>query len=326
MVLIPPGMYYMGPGEGGQLTTLLKPMWVGKEEMTQAVYAAVTGKPVPKDKGYGQESQELRPMHTVTHNEAVAFTARLVSVTGKPFRLPTEAEWEYAYRAGTRTKFHDGESYPGKIAVTGGTDIYTEPMNVRTKKANAFGLHDMAGNVAEWCDPRPAKGKAACLYCGGSFLDPNDECRADSRKRGEEPLATVAIGFRVCVPIDPTPVSGRPGYPRGKFAVDGPGMPPAFALFSLRGRALRDELKLTDAQRKTLDLAEAEAGTVIERVLADAQRKFIHERGWDKLEKTPEQDKAINDILLALQGKVDKELSPEQVNALIEVRSRKELP
>ena len=103
-------------------------------------------------------------------------------------------------------------------------------------------------------------------------------------------------------------------------------MPPAFALFSLRGRALRDELKLTDAQRKTLDLAEAEAGTVIERVLADAQRKFIHERGWDKLEKTPEQDKAINDILLALQGKVDKELSPEQVNALIEVRSRKESP
>ena len=165
--------------EGPQRTVEIKPFWMGKHEVTWDEYdefafsldvkkkvregvdlakqagsessADAVSRPTPPYAdptfGLGRKGQ---PAICMTHHSAMEYCRWLSAKTGKAYRLPTEAEWEYAARAGSKTAYSFED--PEKI---GDYAWYVEncekPQTVGRKKPNAFGLHDMHGNVAEWC-------------------------------------------------------------------------------------------------------------------------------------------------------------------------------
>lgn len=164
MVLIPAGHFEMGDlsGNGGDSNEKpvhvvgLKGFWLSMFEVTfeqYDVYADATARPRPSDEGWGRGN---RPVINVSWYDAQGFIAWLNDATGQKYRLPSEAEWEYAARAGNRTDFPWGDVFNpilanGRSAEAEGADdeaVHTTP--VGTFVANAWGLHDMIGNVWEW--------------------------------------------------------------------------------------------------------------------------------------------------------------------------------
>ena len=156
MVLIRPGKFMMGspvPGDmaawdGGLAheVTLTKPYYLGATEVTQAQYQAVMGTNPSYFKG------PANPVEQVSWNEAAEFCKKLSEKTRQTFRLPTEAEWEYACRAGSKTTYFFGDK-PADLNEYawysyGGKNV-SHP--VGQKKPNAWGLYDMYGNVMELC-------------------------------------------------------------------------------------------------------------------------------------------------------------------------------
>lgn len=130
---------------------------------------------VPPDRGYGHEGY---PVISVTHHAAEQFCKWLSAKTGRTFRLPTEQEWEYACRAGSTAaySFGDDPAALGDYAwFEDNADWKTQP--VGRKKPNAWGLHDMHGNVSEWCNA--ADGKP--ITRGGNHLDAPEALRCDAR-------------------------------------------------------------------------------------------------------------------------------------------------
>jgi len=229
-VRIPAGSFYMGSpsSEEGRddnegpvhQVQITKPFYMGKYEVTQAQWKAVMGTTVGQQrdkatipwslKGEGSE----HPMYHVSWAEAAEFCKKL----GHKFRLPTEAEWEYACRAGSRTRFHYGDD-PNVSELSqyawwwDNSDSETHP--VGQKKPNAWGLHDMHGNVREWCLDRE---RTTIGYSTGGGLvdttglasaeDPYRVCRGSSwldkrgrgsaeRGWGKEYFRFDDIGFRV---------------------------------------------------------------------------------------------------------------------------------
>jgi len=175
MVSIPGGTFMMGSPEsedrrfdeeGPQRQVTVAPFYMGKYLVTQAQWQAVANMPKVKrnlDPNPAKFKGELRPVDTVTWSDAVEFCARLSKQTGKEYRLPSEAEWEYACRAGTETPFHFGPTLTTDLANYNGKYKYSqgptgedrqETTNVGILPPNAFGLYDMHGNLREWCaDP-----------------------------------------------------------------------------------------------------------------------------------------------------------------------------
>ena len=153
LVLVPPGTFLMGSPEkepdredceGPQLAvTLPHGLWVPRVPITQGQWKAGTGHNPSCFRGIKQRL----PVESVDWDMAVDFCARLSERTGEAFRLPAEAEWEYACRAGTTTAFHFGKTLTADQAV-----IDTpHPQQVGQYPPNAFGLHDMHGCICEWC-------------------------------------------------------------------------------------------------------------------------------------------------------------------------------
>jgi len=203
-VQIPAGSFYMGSpsSEKGRNeyegpvheVRITKPFYMGKYEVTQAQWKVVMGTTLSQQhdkakslwllKGEGPE----HPMYYVTWEDATEFCKRL----GREFRLPTEAEWEYACRAGSRTRFHYGDD-PNNSELDRYAWYYSKSDNqthpVGRKKPNPWDLYDMHGNVNEWCSDRyviisnyenagsvdptgPAFSKSfSCVYRGGSWLE-----------------------------------------------------------------------------------------------------------------------------------------------------------
>lgn len=126
-------------------------------------------------RGYGRKNQ---PALGMSHRAGEEFCVWLSKQTGRTYRLPTEAEWEHAYRAGGSTAFFWGDTlatdYAWHRANSG-----VKPHPVATTKPNAWGLYDMAGNLAEWC-ATPRDGSAPAVR-GGHFASPPDQLRADAR-------------------------------------------------------------------------------------------------------------------------------------------------
>jgi formylglycine-generating enzyme required for sulfatase activity len=180
MILIPPGTFTMGApsteedsldSERPQHQVSLPFFFMGRYPITQAQWKAIAQlEPISQrlDPDCSGFKGDNRPVENVSWQDAIEFCARLSRHTGKNYRLPSEAEWEYACRAETTTPFHFGETISTELANYDGTDaqygaygrgekgIYREETTDVTlfKVANAFGLSDMHGNVWEWClDP-----------------------------------------------------------------------------------------------------------------------------------------------------------------------------
>ena len=187
---------------------------IGKYPITQAQYQAVMGNNPSSFKNNPQN-----PVEKVSWNDAQAFCQKLSQITGKTYRLPTEAEWEYACRAGTTTRYYfgDDDNQLGNYAwYDGNPNDTTHP--VGQKKPNGWGLYDMSGNVWEWCEDdwhdsyknAPDDGTAwidndnrsqseKCLR-GGSWLDFPYNCRSAIRSRINPGIHYSVSGFRVaCV-------------------------------------------------------------------------------------------------------------------------------
>jgi len=234
LALIPAGKFMMGTpagekdrrnDEGPQReVTISKPFYMGIYEVTQEQYEQVMGTNPSKYKG------KQNPVLDVSWSDALEFCRKLSQNTGKTVRLPTEAEWEHACRAGTKTRFSFGDdavdlhnygNYCDKSNTAhcawqdkAHNDGHDKEAPVGSFKPNAFGLYDMHGNAWEWCadwydgkyyanannrDPAgPDSGTQRVLRGGGCNDDPRN-CRSACRGRYFPDFRGLFQGFRVVV-------------------------------------------------------------------------------------------------------------------------------
>jgi formylglycine-generating enzyme required for sulfatase activity len=139
---------------------------LGRHELTQAQYRAVMGTNPASRKG------SALPVEMLAHPETVRFFDKLRAMTGRPYRLPTEAEWEYACRAGSERLYPWGDR-PGESAAHAWTSANSDERthDVGQKRPNAFGFHDMLGNVWEWCADHAYEDSAGAPVDGSARAD-----------------------------------------------------------------------------------------------------------------------------------------------------------
>jgi formylglycine-generating enzyme required for sulfatase activity len=245
MVRLPRGAMLMGsgPSEAGRRAnetarpvTLTRPFFVGRTEVTRGQYRRVMGglpaalSGTAPDTGPANDDDDL-PVERVSRPDAEEFCRRLGRLDARAYRLPTEAEWEYACRAGTPTPYAGGgpaDAIAWHAGNSGGV-----AHRVAGRRANPWGLYDMHGGVAEWCRDgyvaRPghdaavdpvAPPDATTLGCvrGGSYLEGADACRAAARAPLPADQGRPGVGFRVVT--DATPPS--PAGPDGTQPTGGP--------------------------------------------------------------------------------------------------------
>jgi len=200
--------------------TITKPFYMGLTEVTQAQYEAVIGKNPSELKG------PTNPVENVSWEDADEFCRKLSEKTRRTVRLPTEAEREYACRAGTKTRFSFGDSDGdlGDYAWVAGNSGGKAHL-VGQKKPNAWGLYDMHGNVTEWCadwngsyssgpstDPQGAGSGRFRVARGGSwYLDDPGNFRCADRNRNLAPTYRNShLGFRCAMTPSPAPAGPAP--------------------------------------------------------------------------------------------------------------------
>jgi len=236
MVRIPPGTFQMGSpaaetnrdGDEGPLHTVTigSEFYISKYEITQAQWTAVMGSNPAADNGVGDDF----PVYSVNWNHCQAFVDALSQFGYGSFRLPSEAEWEYAARAGTQTAFYFGDSslcsydcsncdagdMPGKRAdylwYCGNNPPPGDVKEVGLKKPNAFGLYDTLGNVFEWVedwyhtsyDGAPTNGDPWVIpasydrtFRGGGHSSAARYCRSANRDREWPAYSNTNLGLRV---------------------------------------------------------------------------------------------------------------------------------
>jgi formylglycine-generating enzyme required for sulfatase activity len=182
---------------------------IGKYEVTQAQWRAVMGSDPPELNNKGCDQC---PVERVSWNDVQEFVQKLNALTGERYRLPTEAEWEYAARGGNKSKgyLYSGSNNIDEVAWFSSNASSTRP--VGGKKPNELGLYDMSGNVYEWCsdwygtypskDEVNPKGPASASYRvfrGGSWLNYARGCRAANRRNGTPSGRTYIVGFRLAL-------------------------------------------------------------------------------------------------------------------------------
>ena len=218
MVLVPAGRFVMGSlktekdrfeNETQHEVTITRPYYLGKFEVTQEQYQQVMGSNPSSFKG-----RDL-PVEMVSWEDTQEFCKKASETTGQTFRLPTDAEWEYACRAGTRTTYNAGDTEADLKRTawySKNSDKTTHP--VGQKVPNAWGLYDMHGNVWEWCadwfgdygaqavrDPQGAAEGTDHLLRGGPWGFEPRFCRSADRGRGLPGLRVNVIGFRVAADL-----------------------------------------------------------------------------------------------------------------------------
>jgi hypothetical protein len=198
VVYIPAGSFVRSDGE----TITLSPFYMHKFEVSQKKYHEVTG----ENPSYRQS--DSLPVEKVNWEEAVAFCRE------EGGRLPTEAEWEYAARAGTQSDYYWGEDDIKKYAwYFENSDKHTQP--VGRKKPNAWGLFDMSGNVFEWVrdwhasylksiltDPQGAESGNAKVTRGGSWYSDASSLKSGARFKNRPGFSSYKLGFRCVFPIE----------------------------------------------------------------------------------------------------------------------------
>ncbi|AFZ24276.1 hypothetical protein Cylst_2032 [Cylindrospermum stagnale PCC 7417] len=195
MVAIPGGQFFMGSpenelerrdNESPQHKVTIQPFFLGKYPVTQSQWKVVAALPKVKIDLNSDPSHfkgANRPVEQVSWNDAIEFCARLSHKTGKIYRLPSEAEWEYACRAGTTTPFYFGETISTELANYNSNYIYgsgskgkylEQTTDVGKFPPNAFGLYDMHGNVWEWCQDGWHKNYIDAPTDGSVWANDND--------------------------------------------------------------------------------------------------------------------------------------------------------
>ncbi len=232
MVLIPGGSFIMGSlqkelqssdDERPQHQVTIKPFCFGKYPITQAQWRVVAALPkvnIDLKSDPSLFKGDNLPVDRVSWNDAQEFCARLSQMANKTYRLPTEAEWEYACRGGTTTPFYCGETISTDLANYNGNYTYGQGQKGEYREkttevgifpANPFGLYDMCGNVREWCEDgwhenyinAPIDGSAWTslsskrMMRGGSWCSNPENCRSAFRFYYDAGFGNDYGGFRV---------------------------------------------------------------------------------------------------------------------------------
>lgn len=187
---------------------------ISRHEVTQKLWETVMGNNRSEFKG------DYLPATNVSWNDAQAFITRLNQLTGKRYRLPTEAEWEYAARSGGRKEKFAGADHPDPVAWydlarNKGTNRPYGPQTVMQKQPNGLGIFDLSGNVWEWCqdwydkdyyyesprlDPKGPDRGSYRVRRGGSWGSSASYARAARRGRGDPGGRSSSDGFRLILP------------------------------------------------------------------------------------------------------------------------------
>lgn len=217
-VLIPAGSFQMGSSEGNDNEkpiheVTLQPFYMMTTEVTQIAWKDLMGSNPSHFTGNNL------PVESISWEDCQEFIWTLnKKYPGKDFRLPTEAEWEYACRAGSSTTFNTGDelkkeyanfNYAALFAGVGGSDEL-KTMPIRSYSPNRWGLFDMHGNVCEWCqdwdgdypdypvkDPKGASKDSYKVHRGGSYISIAGACRSANRNRESPHKRKSKIGFRI---------------------------------------------------------------------------------------------------------------------------------
>ncbi len=212
-VYVPPGIFYMGTGDRAcnarkHKVTITKGFYMQTTEVTQGQFKKIMGYNPSVFKKCGANC----PVEKVSYYDAVEFVQKLNELTGAVrYQLPTEAQWEYACRAGSKALYNFGNDFNklGDYAwFIGNSNKRTHP--VGKKKPNAWGIHDMHGNVREWCrdnygtflpnpvaDPLGTSSDPNRVTRGGNFIDNASENRTAYRFKDGPSNKSIGLGFRL---------------------------------------------------------------------------------------------------------------------------------
>jgi len=264
LVLIQPGKFSMGEGNEKHEVTLTKAFYMGKFEVTQQQWQAVMGNNPSLVRG------DKYPVENISWDASQSFVAKLnEKLSGVKVSLPTEAQWEYACRAGSTTKFCYGDD-EGRLegfgcyafAIRGADARNNSTYPVGSRKPNAWGLHDMHGNVAEFCcdwygpypagsqqDPQGPDSGSERVWRGGSCRDVPNDLASGSRRAVMSGNILVNGGFRLVLvtdaiaeyqaslaklpPIPFTPGTSAPSVPSTPAPAPTPALPSSISTASL---------------------------------------------------------------------------------------------
>ena len=198
----------------------LSTYYIGETEVTQALWKAVMGNTVRNQRDKADSSYPLYgegdnyPMYYVSWDDCQDFINKLNTLTNKEFRLPTEAEWEFAARGGNKSNHtqYSGSKNIGDVAWYDGNSGYTTHP-VKTKQANELGIYDMSGNVWEWCqdyygnyssaaedNPKGPKSGSFRVFRGGSWCIIARSCRSSNRGSITPGYRSYYLGLRLVFP------------------------------------------------------------------------------------------------------------------------------
>jgi formylglycine-generating enzyme required for sulfatase activity len=181
--------------------------YIGETEVTQALWTAVMGENPSNFKG------DNRPVEQVSWNDCQTFISKLNALTGKNFRLPTEAEWEYAARGGSKSRGYQysGSNNLSSVAWYDGNSG-GQTHDVKTKSPNELGIYDMSGNVLEWCqdwygsyssnsvtNPMGAASGSYRVIRGSSWSTNAWSCRSANRLSFEPSDQCINLGLRLAL-------------------------------------------------------------------------------------------------------------------------------
>jgi len=209
LAFIPAGSFSMGSpydeemrqdDERPHAVDIKQGFYMSVAEVTQAQWRTIMGSNRSFHKG------DSLPAEKMSWKEAVTFCERLSDMEGKTYRLPTEAEWEYACRAGSRDGLSGALNEAAWFAMNSGGETHPAAQ----KRANAWGLYDMVGNVSEWCrdnyaadyaDTKSAQASRTKVIRGGAYDSFPPACRPAARTSAPAAYKYTQTGFRVVLQL-----------------------------------------------------------------------------------------------------------------------------